>query len=86
MQTEHPVDRAQFCRLDHVGVRDHHRMQVALQGVLPEIEEPMKLRKGRAQIIRLPYIGLQQPRMIRTTIENVGGSQAVAGEPLLKIS
>ena len=85
MQPEHPVDRAQFRRLDHLGMRDGNRMQVALQGLPPEIEEALKLREARTQVIGLPHIGLQQPGMIRTTVKNVGGRQAIARELLLEV-
>jgi hypothetical protein len=82
MQPEHPVDRAQFRGLDHLGMGDGHRMQVAVQGFPPEIEEALKFREVRTQVIGLPYIGLQQPGMIRTTVEYVGGRQTIAGELL----
>src|SRR5271163_3404136 len=85
MQSEHPVDRAQFRRLDHLGMRDGHRMQVAIQRFPPEIQEALKFREAWTQVIGLPHIGLQQPGMIRTTVENVGGRQAIARELLLEV-
>src|SRR5207248_2459806 len=64
---------------------DCDRVQRALQGLQPEIEEFVERRKRRTEIVILPDIGLQKPRMIRPPVENIGGRQSIAFELLAKI-
>ena len=56
MQTKYPVDRAQLCRLDQLLMRHLHRMQGALQLLLPKGKKALQLRKIRKQIVVLPKI------------------------------
>src|ERR1700722_16880648 len=86
MQPEHAVDRPQLGRLDHLRVRHYHRMKVALERLAPEIQEALKLREVRTQIVGLPHEGLQKPGMIRTTVKDGCGRQAIAGDLLLEVS
>src|SRR5262245_2949556 len=46
--------------------------------IKPEIEEFIELRKCRAEIVILPDIALQQPRVIRPPVESVGSGQPIA--------
>jgi hypothetical protein len=83
VQAEHAVDWAQFGRLDQPGMRDRHRMQRPLQLLLPEREKILQCGKSWKQVVVLPDVALQQPALIRTTIENFGRRQAV---PLSSVS
>src|SRR5215469_7406512 len=64
VQPELAVDRADLGRLDQPRMRHGDRVQRAFQGLQPEIEEFVERRKYRAEIVILPNIALQQPRVI----------------------
>jgi hypothetical protein len=76
MQTKYPVDGAQLCRLDQLLMRHLHRMQGALQLLLPKGKEALQLRKIRKQIVVLPNIRLQRPAMIWTPVQDLSSRQA----------
>ena len=80
VQAEFAVDRFDLGGLDQPRMRHGHRMQRSLELLQPEIEEFVELGKFRTQIVLLPDIGLQKPRMIRPAIEDVGRGQPVALE------
>ena len=65
MQPELAVDRTDLGRLDQPGMRHGDRVQRALQGLQPEIEEFVERWKYRTEIVILPDIALQQPGVIR---------------------
>jgi len=85
MQPELAVDRLQLGRLDQLAMRDLHRVQRAFQLLLPERQEALQLRKFREQIVSLPDVGLQQPTMIGTPIQDVCGRQAKASNLLAEV-
>src|SRR5262249_11004857 len=60
-------------------------MQHALKGALPEPEESLQLREVGTDIVGLPDIGLEQPRVIGASIQDFGRRQAVAGQLLAKV-
>jgi hypothetical protein len=68
VQREFAVDRLEFCRLDQLAMRHAHRMQGAIQLLLPEGQDAVQLRELGEQIVVLPDVGLQQPAMIGTPI------------------
>jgi len=78
MQSKFPADRLKLRRLDQLGVRDANRMQRPLKLLLPEGQEALQLGKFGKQIVVLPNVGLQQPLMIGTPVQDVGGCQAKA--------
>jgi hypothetical protein len=52
-------------------------MQRAFELFLPEREEALQLGKFGEQIVILPDVGLQQPAVIGTPIQNVRRRQAI---------
>ncbi len=60
MQPKLAVDRLELGRLDQLAMRHLHRMQRALQLLLPEGEEALQLGKLREQVVILPDVGLRQ--------------------------
>ena len=57
-----------------------HRMQRSIDFPFPEVDEIVECRKFRRQIILLPDEQLQQMRMIRQMIIDLGGGQPIAGQ------
>jgi hypothetical protein len=84
MQPELGANHPAFGGADEPLVRDRHGVQRAVQFALPEIEEAEQLGELRRQIVLLPDKGLQQIRMIRIPIEDMGRGQAIAPELLLE--
>ena len=80
MEPELAVDGADLGRPDQPRVGDSDRVQRPLKGLQPEIEELVERRKYRAEIVILPDKGLQEPRMIRPPVENIGRRQPIALE------
>jgi hypothetical protein len=78
VQPELAVDRADLGRLDQPRMRHGDRVQRTFQGLQPEIEELVERRKCRAQIVILPDIALQQPRVVWPPVENVSCGQPIA--------
>ena len=66
-------------------MRHRDRVQWSFQLLLPERQETLQFGEVRAEIVVLPDIALQQPGMIRAPVEDMGGSQPVAGDLLLKV-
>src|ERR1700733_7621190 len=66
-------------------MRDRYRVQRPFELLQPEIEELVQHRKDRAEIVVLPDIGLQKPRVIRSTVENIGRRQSIAFKLLAKL-
>ncbi len=85
VQPEHPVDRFQLGGLHQLGMRNCDGDQRPFQLGLPEGEKILQRRKVRKQIVVLPDIGLQQPTVIGTAVENFGRRQAITGELLLEV-
>jgi K+-transporting ATPase A subunit len=63
-RAEFPVDCFDLCRLYQFAMRNAHRMQRALELLLPEGQEAVQFGKFGEQIVVLPDIGLEQPAMI----------------------
>src|SRR5690348_12499917 len=85
MQLELAVDGANLGRADQPCMRYGDRVQRPFKGLQPEIEKLVERRKRRAEIVILPDIGLQQPRMVGPPVEDVSRGQPVALELLAKI-
>src|SRR5688500_19985417 len=66
-------------------MRHRHRVQGDFQLFLPEIQEALQLRKIGEQIIGLPYVGLQQPAVIRPAVQDLRGGQTVAFDLFPKV-
>src|SRR5437868_15001413 len=62
-----------------------HRMKGAIELLLPEREETLEHWEVGAEVVILPDIGLQQPGVIRTTIEDARGGQPVAPDLALEV-
>ena len=61
-------------------------MQRALELLLPELQKLVQLGEFGKQIVGLPEIGLQQPAMIGTPIQDVRRGQAVTLDLLDEIA
>ena len=77
MKAEQAVGRVDFSGFDQAGVRDRHRMEDSFERFLPERQKSLQFREFRAEVVFLPDVGLEQPRMIRTPLQDVRGRQAV---------
>jgi hypothetical protein len=85
MQPEFAVDGSELRRLDQLAVGHAHRMQRTLKLLFPEIEEAVEFGKFGKEIVVLPDIGLEQPMMIGTPIQDVRGGKAVTTHLLTEI-
>ena len=56
---------------------DPHRMHLPLQFPIPEREELPQLRLVLRDVHGLPNVALQNLRMIRQTVKDLGGGQAI---------
>ena len=72
MQDELALQCPPFRRRDQFAVNVAHRMQGAVQLILPEFEEAAHLRKVRRQIVILPDVGLEDRRMIGAISQRAG--------------
>jgi len=68
MEAENAIHRFDLGRLDEAGMRDCDRMQDTFERFLPEFQKRLQFGKIRAQVIVLPDVGLQQPRMVRAPV------------------
>src|SRR5215204_3647282 len=80
VERQHPVDGPELGRLDQPGVGDGHRMKRPLELPGPERQEIVQHRELRCQVVFLPDEGLEQVRMVRQAIQDIGGRQPVALE------
>ena len=78
MNIQLTLAKRELRRNDESGAGDFHRMQLAVQAAVPEIQEAAQDRVFGGQIIVLPRIALQQAGVIGQAIEDLGGGQAVA--------
>src|SRR5689334_9640015 len=85
VQSEFAADRLELRRLDQLAVSHLHGMQWPLKLFLPEREKTLQLRKLGEQIVILPDVGLQQPAMIGTPVQDVGGRQAITTDLFTEI-
>ena len=85
VQAEHPVDGPDLRRPQQPGVRHRHGVQRPLQVLAPKREEFLQHRKLRPDVVLLPNIGLQQPRVIRPAVEDPGGGEPIALKLAAKI-
>src|SRR6266568_3422427 len=85
MQPEYAVDRAYLRRANELRVRDRHGMQRPFEILAPECEELLKHRKLRPDVVLLPNVGLQQPWVIRATVEDPCGGEPITLELAAKI-
>ena len=77
MQPEFPADRLELRRLDQLAMRHVYRMQRALELLHPERQKALQLGKFGKEIVVLPDIGLQQPAMIGTSIQDVVSENSI---------
>ena len=73
MQSENAIHRFDLGRFDEAGMRDRHRIQGTFERFLPELQKTPQFREIWAEVIVLPDVGLQQPRMVRAPIQDVRG-------------
>jgi hypothetical protein len=85
MQSEFAADRLELRRLDQLAVSHLHRMQWPFKLFLPEREKTLQLGKLGEQVVILPDVGLQQPAMIGTPVQDVGGRQAITTDLFTEI-
>ena len=57
---------------------DVDRVQLAFDVLPPELEEFLQLRKFRGEVEFLPDEGLQQRRMIRKAVDDLGRGQPIS--------
>src|SRR5215510_10081579 len=85
VQSEFAADRFELGRLDQLAVSHAHRMQGSFKLFLPEREKTLELGKLGEQVVILPDVGLQQPAMIRTPIQDVRRRQAITTDLFTEI-
>src|SRR6478736_1607224 len=78
MNVDLALDRPEFRRPDQLRMGDRDRMQGTGEFALPEIEKVDEDGETGSQIVFLPDIGLQEGRVVRHTVEDLGGRQSVA--------
>src|SRR5215468_3839670 len=78
MQSELAVDRTDLGGLYQASMGDRDRMERSLELVLPEGEEFLQLGKLGPHVVVLPDVGLQQPAVVGTAVEDARGGQAKA--------
>jgi hypothetical protein len=79
------IDHAQFRGPNKPRVGDGYRMQKALEIADPKIQELPEVGKVRMQVMLLPNVILENPRVIRQVIEDAGGRQAVSFKLATKV-
>jgi hypothetical protein len=84
VEAEDTIHDLKFCRLDQVGVRYLNGMQHAVQALLPEAQEPEEFREFRADVVLLPHIALQEPRVVRPPVIDMGCGEPKTGELTLE--
>jgi hypothetical protein len=62
---------------DQLVMRHAHRVQWSLELLHPERQKTMQLGKFWKEIVVLPNVGLKQPAMIGTPIQDVRSRQAI---------
>src|SRR5690606_4993682 len=77
VQPELGGHRAELAGADELLVRHRHRAERALELASPEVEEVVKRREGRGEVVGLPDIGLEERRMIRQGVEDFCCGQSV---------
>ncbi len=80
MQAQDPIDRPIFRGLDESRVSDRDGVKRAFEFPLPELQEIDEDREPRGEVVFLPDIALQKPRMIGHAVNDGGGGKAVALE------
>jgi hypothetical protein len=85
VETKLPIEGTDFGRFDQLGVSDGNRMQGTIELLAPEIEKSLQFGEFRAEVILLPNVGLKQPGVIGSTIEDVSRRQSVAGKLTLEV-
>src|SRR5262245_39065960 len=85
VQSELAVDRLELRRLNQPAVSHAHRMQWPFKLFLPEREKTLQLGKVGEQIVILPDVGLQQPAIIGTPIQDVRRRQAITTDLFTEI-
>src|SRR5271165_4180408 len=78
VQPEHAIDGADFGWSNQAAMANRDRVQAPVQLGLPELQEALQLGEIRTEIVVLPDIGLQQPRMVGSPVKDFGGCQAVS--------
>src|SRR5690606_31596591 len=78
MQDELALERAPFAGRNHLPMDVTHRVQRAIQLLLPKLQKALHLREVGRKIVVLPDVALQEGGMIGHAIEDLGGRQAVA--------
>src|SRR5262245_27487176 len=78
VQPELAFDKAEFGGRDQPPVRHANAVERAVEIGVPEAEEIGELGKARGEIVILPDIALQEPRIVRQTVEDLRGCQREA--------
>jgi len=77
VQAEFAVDRAQFRRTDQARMGDHDGVDRPLERLLPEREKFLQRGEIREEIVVLPDIGLQEPKVIGTAVKDARCGEAL---------
>src|SRR4051794_8088738 len=80
MQVIKARGETEFRRLDQLRAADPDAVQLALEVLVPEIEELAQLGEAGGQVQVLPDVALQHVPMIGHPVENLGGRDAVVLE------
>ena len=73
-------DEAHLGGREQFVVGDRHLEQLALELRRPEVEEALEFGKARVKVVVLPDVGLQQRRVVRQAVEDLGRRQAVSSQ------
>jgi hypothetical protein len=85
VQDELAVDGLELRRLDQPRMAHAHGVKNPVELVRPEIQEAVKFRKLRRQVVLLPDVALQDRGVVGQVIEDLGRGQAVALELLAEL-
>src|SRR3954453_11652927 len=78
MQTKFEADRADLRRPDELLVGNLHRIERPIELVAPEGEELHQGRKIGSDVVILPDVSLEEPRMVRQAVEDFRRRQTIS--------
>src|SRR5687767_3262623 len=78
MQAKLAFDEGELGRRDQPPMRDPDTIERAVEIGGPEVQKIRKLGKARREIVILPDIALEEARMVRDAIEDLGRGEGEA--------
>src|SRR5258707_12330962 len=77
VQRQRMLEVAEAARAEAAALLYTHRMQLAVDAAAPEFEKALQFRIIRRQVEFLPDEALQQSRMVRQMIDDLGCGQSI---------